>query len=93
MIQQGKMRLSSLFLSGVFATGLAQQAYSDPKAACEALGSSFDAPHVTVNLAQYVAAGTNLPLPQQGKGDASCGNTAQLIAVDLCRITANSTLR
>lgn len=90
MIQQGKMRLSSLLLSGVFATGLAQQAYhSDPKAACEALGSSFSSPHVTVNLAQFVPAGTNLTLPQQGTGAASCGNTAQLVSVDLCRIAAN----
>jgi feruloyl esterase len=90
MIQQGKMRLSSLLLSGVFATGLAQQAYhSDPAAACERLGSSFNAPHVTVNLAQYVPAGTNLSLPQQGTGDANCGNTAQVVPVDLCRITAN----
>jgi len=89
MIQQGKMRLSSLLLSGVFATSLAQQVVSDPQAACEALGSSFKAPHVTVNLAQHVSAGTNLSLPQQGTGDASCGNTAQLVPVDLCRITAN----
>ena len=90
MIQHGRMRLSSLLLSGVFATGLlAQQTVSDPQAACERLGNSFKAPHVTVNLAQHVAAGTNLSLPQQGTGAASCGNTAQLVPVDLCRIAAN----
>lgn len=87
--QYGKMRLTSLLFSGVLATGLAQQVVSDPQTACERLGSSFKAPHVTINLAQHVAAGTNLTLPPQGTGAASCGNTAQLVSVDLCRITAN----
>jgi feruloyl esterase len=89
MFQQGKMRLSSFFTTGVFATGLAQQIISDPQAACQSLGSSFNAPHVTVNLAEFVPAGTNLTLPEQGTGAASCGNTAQLVPVDLCRIAAN----
>lgn len=83
------MRLSSFLYSGVLATGLAQQVISDPQAACERLGSTFDSPRVTVNLAQFVAAGTNLSLPEQGTGAASCGNTAQLVSVDLCRIAAN----
>lgn len=87
--QQGKMRLSSFLYSGVLATGLAQQVISDSQAACERLGSTFDSPHVTVNVAQFVAAGTNLSLPEQGTGAASCGNTAQLVYVDLCRIAAN----
>jgi len=89
MFQQGKMQLSSLLFSGVLATSLAQQVISDPQAACERLGSSFNEPHVTVNLAQYVAAGTNITLPEQGTGAASCGNTAQVVSVDLCRIAAN----
>lgn len=89
IFQQGRMQLSSLLLPGVFATGLAQQNLSDPQAACERLGSSFNEPHVTVNLAQYVAAGTNITLPEQGTGAASCGNTAQVVSVDLCRIAAN----
>ena len=83
------MQLSSLLLPGVFATGLAQHNLSDPQAACERLGSTLNAPHVTVNLAQYVAAGTNVSLPEQGTGAASCGNTAQVVSVDLCRIAAN----
>ena len=83
------MQLSSLLLPGAFAVGLAQHNLSDPQAACERLGSSFNAPHVTVNLAQYVAAGTNVTLPQEGTGAASCGNTGQVVSVDLCRIAAN----
>jgi feruloyl esterase len=90
VFQLGKMQLSSLLLPGAaFATGLAQHVLTDPQAACERLGSTFDAPHVTVNLAQYVSAGTNLTLPEQGTGAASCGNTAQVVSVDLCRIAAN----
>lgn len=82
------MRLSSLLSTSVFATGLAQQVLSDPQSACERLGSSFDSPQVTVNLAQYVKAGTNVTLPQ-GYNTSSCGNTAQRVEVDLCRIAAN----
>jgi hypothetical protein len=89
IFRQGRMQLSSLLLPGVFATALAQHNLSDAQAACERLGSTFNAPHVTVNLAQYVAAGTNISLPEQGTGAASCGNTAQIVSVDLCRIAAN----
>lgn len=83
------MRLTSLLQSTVFATGIAQQVLSDPQAACERLGSDFSAPHVTVNVAQYIEAGTNLSLPQQGEGASSCGNTNLVVPVDLCRIAAN----
>lgn len=87
--QQGKMRLTSLLYSGIFASGIvAQQNLSSPQAACERLGSEFSAPHVTVNVAQYIEAGTNLSLPQ-GYNLSSCGNSAQVVPVDLCRIAAN----
>lgn len=82
------MRFSSLLSTSVFATGLAQQVLSDPQSACEKLGSSFASPHVTVNLAQYVKAGTNITL-SQGYNLSSCGNTAQQVQVDLCRVAAN----
>ena len=88
MFQQSKMRLSSFLASGVFATGLAQQVLSDPQAACESLGNSFNAPHVTVNVAEYIAAGTNFTPPTLGSGAATCQSGALSIAVDLCRVTA-----
>ncbi|KAL1586083.1 hypothetical protein WHR41_04881 [Cladosporium halotolerans] len=88
LYNQGMMRLSSLLYSGVFATGLAQQIVSDPQSACEGLRSSFSAPHVTVNLAQYVKAGTNVSLPTSN-GTEQCGNTNPTVSVDLCRIAAN----
>lgn len=89
MFQQSKMRLSSFLASGVFATGLAQQVLSDPQAACERLGSSFSAPHVTVNVAEYIAAGTNFTPPELGSGTAVCQSGALTIPVDFCRIAAN----
>lgn len=83
------MRLTSLLYSSFFASGIvAQQNLSNPQAACERLGSEFNAPHVAVNLAQFVEAGTNLSLPQ-GYDLSSCGNNAQVVPVDLCRIAAN----
>nr|POE90035.1 putative feruloyl esterase b-2 [Quercus suber] len=61
--------------------------YSDPTAACEALGRSFASRthNVTVTIAQYLSAGTNLTLDQTG-AVVTCAEPFQLVPVDLCRI-------
>jgi len=55
--------------------------------ACAHLGSQLALENVTVNFAQYIAAGTNISTSYDGAYNTStCGYTGQVVSVDLCRI-------
>ncbi|KAL3420131.1 feruloyl esterase B-2-like protein 3 [Phlyctema vagabunda] len=58
---------------------------SEPIAACQALASSLAIENTTVNFAQYVTAGTNLSLSQEGELP-TCGEPFVVAPVDLCRV-------
>jgi hypothetical protein len=54
---------------------------------CAQLGSQLALENVTVNFAQYVAAGTNISTGYDGAyNTSSCGYTGQVVDVDLCRV-------
>lgn len=80
-----KMKWSHLSWALTLPSAFAQHIVSNPSSACEAIASSFTSPHVTVNFAQYVTAGTNLSLPFEG-AVATCGEPYQVVPVDLCRV-------
>jgi len=62
-----------------------RQYLSDCSASCTSLGASLALPNVTVNFAEFVAAGTNISLSQD-YDLASCGYKSQVVSVDLCRV-------
>lgn len=81
-----KMLNVSILLPSLLALGsTAQQIISHPSKACSAIASSFDYQDVTVNFAQYIAAGTNISLEQDG-ALATCARPSQVVPVGLCRV-------
>ena len=82
------MRLRCTLLHSLFAIispATAQNIVSDPNSRCSHIANSFDYPHVKVNFAQYISAGTNLSL-EQNAVLATCDRPYQLVPVDLCRV-------
>jgi feruloyl esterase len=79
------MKLLRVFLHALVALATAQNIVSDPKSRCSHIANSFDYPHVKVNFAQYISAGTNLSLEQNAVLE-TCDRPYQLVPVDLCRV-------
>jgi feruloyl esterase len=63
----------------------AQKTVSKPRSSCAAIAGSFAYDNVKVNFAQFIPAGTNLTLEQDGQL-ATCARPAQVVPVDLCRV-------
>ena len=80
-----KVKPSVCFLSQLLPTALAQQTVHSPEAACTSIAETFQHPNTVVNFANYISAGTNISLDQSG-ALATCGQPAQVVPVDLCRV-------
>ncbi|KAJ9618301.1 tannase protein [Taxawa tesnikishii (nom. ined.)] len=55
---------------------------------CTNLVKSLKLPNVTVNIVDYVTAGTNLTFSQAGNL-STCNRPSQVVSVDLCRVAMN----
>lgn len=53
------------------------------KAKCASIASTLKIENATVNFSEFVAAGTNMSIPDR---NATCGVPYQVISKDICRI-------
>lgn len=72
------------------ALGVSAAAATSFEASCSSIARSIVAsnPAVSVNIAQYVAAGTNITLPDN---DPSCNLRSMVTTADICRLAMSVT--
>lgn len=73
-------RVSTIVIAATAAVLAATSQHNSFQASCSTLEARIKIPNVTVNLAEYVPAGTNISLAEN---PADCGQAPQLVYVDL----------
>lgn len=81
-----RLMLTALLLTPTLTTGSHIEYHSDFRAACSGFSPSQYVQHATVNVLEFVAAGTTLLFPDN---DPSCDRPNQTVSVDICRIALN----